>query len=90
MLVDSSMAEQLQQLQPIEDITVVDTVTKLTDADFGAKIENGAAVIDLAITDTQGGAASSKFNIASDTLTLTADANTTTVRAELVWGSFDE
>lgn len=25
MLVDSSMAEQLQQLQPIEDIEVVDT-----------------------------------------------------------------
>lgn len=73
-----------------KDITVVDTVTKLSEADFGAKIENGAAVIDLAITDTQGGAASSKFNIASDTLTLTADANTTTVRAELVWGSFDE
>lgn len=73
-----------------KDITVVDTVTKLSEADFGAKIENGAAVIDLAITDTQGGAASSKFNIASDTLTLTADASTTTVRAELVWGSFDE
>ena len=73
-----------------KDITVVDTVTKLTEADFGAKIQNGAAVIDLAINDNQGGAASSKFNIASDTLTLTADANTTTVRAELVWGSFDE
>lgn len=73
-----------------KDIEVVDTITKLNEADFGAKIENGAAVIDLAITDTQGGAASSKFNIASDTLTLTADANTTTVRAELVWGSFDE
>ena len=58
--------------------------------EFGAKIENGAAVIDLAINDNQGGAASSKFNIASDTLTLTADSNTTTVRAELVWGSFDE
>ena len=73
-----------------KDIEVVDTITKLNEADFGAKIENGAAVIDLAITDTQGGAASSKFNIASDTLTLTADPNTTTVRAELVWGSFDE
>lgn len=73
-----------------KDITVVDTVTKLTEADFGAKIENGAAVIDLAINDNQGGAASSKFNLASNTLTLTADANTTTVRAELVWGSFDE
>ena len=73
-----------------KDIEVVDTITKLNEADFGAKIENGEAVIDLAITDTQGGAASSKFNIASDTLTLTADANTTTVRAELVWGSFDE
>ena len=73
-----------------KNITVVDTVTKLTEADFGAKIENGAAVIDLAINDNQGGAASSKFNLASNTLTLTADTNTHTVRAELVWGSFEE
>ena len=76
-----------------KEIEVRDTVTTLSEASFDVSAKNNAAKINLAIKDNQGTTIGSEFKITSNTLTLTADtADTTgkTVKAELVWGSFDE
>lgn len=76
-----------------KDIEVRDTVTNLSNADFQVIKENNGVKIGLDIQDNQEGGVSSEFKITSNTLTLSADtADTTgkTIKAELVWGSFDE
>lgn len=76
-----------------KDVKLVNTVTNLSNADFQVTKENNGVKIGLDIQDNQEGGVSSEFKIASNTLTLSADTADTagkTIRAELVWGSFDE
>lgn len=74
-----------------KDITVVDTVTKLSQASFDVSANNNVATINLSVQDNQSDkAVGSEFKITSNTLTLSEEEAGKVVRAELVWGSFDE